>query len=295
MNKLFYSSKKSFKRLKSLLFVFAMLSMVIPMFSGVTAFAAEGEDGYLTETFDNGKCAYLYDDADLFTPEEEQTLYNQAVGLVQSHDLDVAMITVKDLPSDAKEEDEALKNYAISLYQQCQFDSKGILMLVAYDGGSMRRRWFYPGEGIVDAFTKSGQEYMWSTVKPYFIDLKFYDGYKEFLTRADDFLVQYEKGTPYSTANKNIPKDPIMYLIMVGVALVFGLFIAFCVVYVHMYKGQLKTVRTVETAANYERQGSKVLKYQNDFFLYTTVSRTERSDNDSSSSDSGSGGSGGDF
>lgn len=67
-------------------------------------------------------------------------------------------------------------------------------------------------------------------------------------------------------------------LISVGV----GLVVAFIVV--SIMKGQLKSVRKQSGAGNYIKEGSFKLTRSNDFFLYRTVTKTEKPRNNSSGS-----------
>ncbi len=66
------------------------------------------------------------------------------------------------------------------------------------------------------------------------------------------------------------------------ISAVVGLVIAFIVV--SIMKGQLKSVRKQSGAGNYIKDGSFRLTRSNDFFLYRTVSKTEKPKNNSSSS-----------
>ena len=77
-----------------------------------------------------------------------------------------------------------------------------------------------------------------------------------------------------------MPKEPFS-IVYLGVALVIGLVTALIVTGV--MKGQLKSVAPQRDATDYVRQGSMNVTRSNDFYLYSTVSKSAKPKNEDNS------------
>ncbi len=106
-------------------------------------------------------------------------------------------------------------------------------------------------------------------------DGNYADAFDTFADQCAYYLDGYINGFPFDVGGT------LAVCLIIGVLA--GVIVAF------VLKGQLKSVRQQNQAANYVRPGSMQITVHNDFFLYRTVNRTRKESN--SSSGSGSGGS----
>lgn len=101
----------------------------------------------------------------------------------------------------------------------------------------------------------------------------YYDAFNTFADCCDEVVTQAQNGDVYKEPFplfKNI-------LIALGIGLVLGLIVALSL------KGQLKSVKQENAAANYVVNGSLNIQVANEMFLYNTITRTEKPKSSSSS------------
>ena len=134
-----------------------------------------------------------------------------------------------------------------------------------------------------EAFTVYGKTYMAEHFLKYFSKDKYYKGFEEYAKIAGKFVKEAREDEPYSESHKKIEFIGILGTIC-AVLIGFGIVLA-----VAFYKkSKLKSVRAVDTAQEYVRQGSMVLTQNSDVF----VNRVTTSHTISNSSSSGGGGGG---
>ena len=102
------------------------------------------------------------------------------------------------------------------------------------------------------------------------------EAFHKFATECDDFITQADEAEPYDV--ENLPDEPfavgINLLIALAVGLVAGLLVT------GNMRRKLKTVRKQDRAASYVRQGSMNVTRSNDFYLYSTVSKSAKPKNE---------------
>ncbi len=130
----------------------------------------------------------------------------------------------------------------------------------------------------IEAFTDAGQEYIMEQVKPYLSDGDYNEAFQMFAMECDDFIMQADEAEPYDVGN--LPKEPFdvgaNLLIALAVGLVAGVLIT------GNMRRKLKTVRKQDQAASYVRQGSMKVTRSNEYYLYSTVSKSAKPKNEDS-------------
>ena len=242
--------------------------ILISMFIPGTAFASE----------DNAQ--RVFDDVGLLTQEEANALDAKLGRISVNHDFDVVVAVVEKL--DGWE----AHRYAAEVFEHFHFgrgpENSGAILLLAMED---RDFGFATTGGYGEyVFSMDGQYYLDTFFVPYLRNNQYNEAFNAYADAADDFLTQAEAGNPYNKGNipKSAEEKRQTYLICIVVAFLVGLIVAL------VLKAQLKSVRKDAFARNYIRDGSMSIRSQYDHFLYSSVSKTERS---SSSSGGGSGGS----
>ncbi len=141
------------------------------------------------------------------------------------------------------------------------------------------RNWAIATHGYaIEAFTDAGQEYIMEQVKPYLSDGDYNEAFQMFAMECDDFIMQADEAEPYDVGN--LPKEPFdvgaNLLIALAVGLVAGVLIT------GNMRRKLKTVRKQDQAASYVRQGSMKVTRSNEYYLYSTVSKSAKPKNEDS-------------
>ena len=223
----------------------------------------------------------VFDDVGLLTSAQVDALNAKLGEISVRHDFDVVVAVVDSL------EGWEAHRFAAEVFEYYDLgrgkEKSGAILLLSMEyrdygfattGGYGESVFTYP----------DGQEYLHSFYLQYLSNNQFNEAFNAFADAADDFLTQAEAGNPYGTGN--IPVSPEQkrqtYAICIIVALIVGLIVAL------VLKAQLRSVRKDAYARAYIRDGSFVLRAQNDRFLYSSVSKTPRNN-------SSSGGSGGSF
>ena len=212
-----------------------ILCLLICVAIAVPAFAAENTE-------------FLYDEADLLTPEEEQII--------------VATIASMDGGN--------IDTYVDYVYDSMGFgygeNHDGVLILVCMDPREYRiLSNGFAGVAIdPDDISKISDEIVGNLS-----DGDYAGAFDEFVDECAYYLDGHINGFPFN-AGKSLAIS-----LIVGV--VIGLIVAF------VLKGQLKSVHSQSRAQEYVKNGSMHVNLSNDMFLYRNVTRTKKQSSSSSS------------
>ena len=217
----------------------------------------------------------LVDGAGLLSQDQADDLLSKLDQVSEGQNFDIAIITV-----DALEEGYTSIEYADDIYDYNGFgmgeDYDGILFLISME----ERDWAISTHGFgILAFTDAGQEYMVDNFIGHLSDGDYYKGFDKFVDLSDDFISQAKTGEPYDI--DNLPEKP-MSLIWIPASLAGGGLVG--LVGTGSMKRKLKSVSKERVASNY-LVNKRMSPFSNDdLYLYSVVTKTERSkDSDSSS------------
>ena len=252
--------------MKKIICVLFALIMCISM--SVVCFAEETEDMYR-----------LVDQANVLTDSEEASLLAKLDEISEKHQFDLVVMTLDTLDG---EDLEDTANILYELYYGYGDTDDGMLFLLVMD----TRDWTVSKNGFgLTAFTDAGFDYIFDKISGDLGNDYYADAFTAYADLCDDFLTQAKAGNPYTA--DNLPKDPFNTTMNLVICLGIGFVVALIVTGV--MKGQLKSVRAKYEASDYTKKGSLMINESRDFFLYRTVSRTEKKKDDDS--DRGSSGS----
>ena len=215
----------------------------------------------------------LADQAGLLDTDQKESLCNTLDEISERDQVDVVVVTVNSL--EGKTAQAYAEDYFIDHGYGQGENGDGILFLL--DMGD--RNWAIATHGYaIEVFTDAGQSYIMDQVKPYLSDGDYNEAFHKFATECDDFITQANEAEPYDV--ENLPDEPfavgINLLIALAVGLVAGLLVT------GNMRRKLKTVRKQDRAASYVRQGSMNVTRSNDFYLYSTVSKSAKPKNEDS-------------
>lgn len=216
----------------------------------------------------------VVDNAGLLSENDKKELTKKLDEIAERQQFEVAVVTVKDL------EGKTPEAYADDFYDYNGYgfgeNKDGMLLLISMAD----RDWHITTTGYGETvLTKDGLNYMSEKFKPALSSGNYYKAFTQYAELCDKFVTQAKTGKPYT--RRNLPKKPLPNnYALTSVAV--GIVAAFIVVGV--MKKKLKSVHLKAEANDYIRQGSFNLMRQNDRFLYSTVSKTEKpKDNDNGS------------
>ncbi len=202
----------------------------------------------------------VLDGADLLTDSEAADVAAALEEVSRQHSMEFAIVTV-----------DSLGKFSPAQYADDTFDdlfdgADGALLLVSMQYSD----WYISTCGsAIRIFTDDRIDYIGEQVTPLLHDGKYAEAFEQFAELCDQFVSQ--------------PKEPLS-AIWIPIAIIAGFVLAGMVV--SGMKGQLKTVRAQNEAANYVRDGSMNLTNSRDLYLYHTVTRARKADNNKRSSGS---------
>lgn len=212
----------------------------------------------------------LVDDAQLLNDTEEAALLAKLEEISARQQMDVAVVTVKQLDGRSV---EAYTDDFYDYFGYGQGSSKdGVMLLITM--GEREVHLTAAGSGI-QAFTDAGRAYILDkTVLPQISDGAYAEAFLEFADQCDAFLTQAKTGKPYD--GSFMPKgelEPLDGIWLIG-AIIVGAFITMQVS--AKLKKQMKPVARQRAASSYAVDGSLVLTGQSDLFVTTRTNRTPR-------------------
>lgn len=221
---------------------------------------------------------YIWDKAGLLSTYEESSLSQKACILVSKYGMDIVILTVDSIGA------KTPRGYAEDFYDSTGYADDGILLLLSME----ERDWYICTTGrAMDIFTKKGIDRMGDEFVPYLSDGDYYTAFFTFLNLIPDYFDAYNSGTPVGEEF-----DSGIVIISIVIGLLAGLITVF------VMRSGMNTAKQRPSATEYVKSGSFDLHQQQDFFLYSRVSKTAKSTNSSGSRSGGGrshGGGGGKF
>lgn len=239
------------------------------------------------------KLPRFVDNAGLLSEDEADDLTKKLNEISKRQNLDVVIITVDSLEGRTATEvaDDTFDYNGFGMGKE--FD--GILLLISMED----RDWAISTRGYgITVFTDAGQKYMVDQFMEYISDGDYYKGFAKFADLSDQFITQAQKDAPYDTSS--LPKEPVSPLLIIGISILGGAFVALIVTSV--MRGKLTSVSRQRMAGNYIVNTVMEPNANMDLYLYSVVTKTAKpkeneggSSTHTSSSGSTHGGSSGKF
>ena len=223
----------------------------------------------------SAQAEYLIDQADILTDYEERVLTDKLEDVPEKHEMQVAVVTVDHLEEDPDDFIEEVYDYLEYGYGSGR---DGVLLMVSMEPREFR---IFSNGTAYDAIGGSEMEDISDDIQSDLSAGNYLDAFETYAEKCDYYIEGEKNGFPFDVG-KNI-------LIALAVGIVVGLIV------VLVLKGQLKSVRHQDRANIYVKPGTMHLTQSGDYFMYRTVTRTERPQNNSSSSRSSRGVGGGSF
>ncbi|MBE6599192.1 MAG: TPM domain-containing protein, partial [Ruminococcaceae bacterium] len=152
-----------------------------------------------------------------------------------------------------------------------------ILLMISMEGSS----WHITTAGYgITAVTDVGIEYIGERIVPLMSEGEFADAFSEYISICDRFTDMARGGDPYDA--DNIPKGSFPAVRNLLISLVIGIVGAWFIT--GKQKAQLKSVKMQNDAKSYTKEGSLAISESRDFFLYKSVTKSERTDGSGASS-----------
>lgn len=223
--------------------------------------------------------AHVVDEADLLTESEEELLESRLGELSEKYKMDIVILAVESVGNKTPRE------YADDYYDYNGYgygsNYDGLLLLVSME----ERDWYIStcGEAIY-AFTDSNIDTIGSHITDDLGNENYYFAFSTFADECEYYIDGHINGFPFD------------YGMNLVISVVVGLIVA--AIATSIMKSKLKSVRYQNQAADYVKSGSMNLTLSRDFYLYRTVTRTEKpkeSSTHTSSSGRTHGGGGGKF
>ena len=231
---------------------------------------------------------YIYDNAFLLNESEYANVQSSLKTVSEKHGIDVIILTVDDyqefFSKKFNQNFSTIDDASEYVCKNVLNNKNNVLLMISM----AERDWcIASNEKGHDAFTAYGREYIGDAINEDLHDGDYKDAFTQFSKLADEFLAEYEKGTPYDTNHKKMKLSDYLFRfgIPVGAGLIIGLIAVLSV------KKKYKPVQLKAEANDYLIQGSLQVHNAYDHFIYTHVSRTRKAKSSSSSHDSGSFGS----
>lgn len=217
---------------------------------------------------------WVQDDAFLLTVEEEERLEKDCERISKGHNAGVYIVTTEDFGSGD------IKDWQRRIFEEYELGAdcggNGIMLAVSM----AERDWGIVSFGSAqDAFTTYGRERMGEIILDDLSDGEFYHAFTTYVSLADDYFTEAEKGKPYTEDHKFGEGWRIPAIIVVSFVL--SLAVSFAIVL--YWKKSMNTRVTQSGAMAYLKEGSFRLYQEEDKFLYHRVSRTARPKESSSS------------
>lgn len=207
------------------------------------------------------------DEAGLLTSSEGTELLDKLNEISERQQVDVVVVTVDSL------EGASATEYADDFYDMNGYgfgnEGDGILLLISME----ERDWAMSTSGFgITAFTDAGLEYISDMIVGDLGDGDYAWAFTTFAEMCDDYITQAKTGEPYDV--DHLPKDPLVLIVFLVVALAIGFVIS--LIATGIMRSKLKSVYSKTEAGGYVKKGSLNLTLKNDLYLYKDVKRRER-------------------
>ena len=220
----------------------------------------------------------IVDEAGYLMQSERASLSKELDKVREKYNFEVAIYTESDMTSSTAEA-SADDIYDYNGYGAGENDD-GIMLYICSD--TREYHFTTHGKGL-EYFNENGLAYLESKVLPHLSENDYYEAFEKYIETSDELLQMAKGGNPY-----NEKQYSMKYLFgVIIVCLIAPLLIAFW-----MMKRKLKKMKTaVENnhAANYIKPGSMRIDTSRDLFLYSRITKTERTKSSSGTHTSSSG------
>lgn len=215
------------------------------------------------------------DEAGLLTDSEGKELLDQLDEISERQQVDVVVVTVNSLDGMSAME------YADNFYEANDYgfgeERDGILFLISME----ERDWWMSTSGFgITAFTDAGLEYISEMIISDLSEGDYAWAFTTFADLCDDYITQAKTGEPYDV--DHLPKDPLVLLVFLVMALAVGFVISLIATGIMRLK--LRSVYSKTEADSYVKKGSLKLTVENDLYLYKHVDRREKPKEENTSS-----------
>lgn len=220
----------------------------------------------------------LIDDAGYLIQPELAKLSEELEQIREKYNFEVAIYTESEM-SGITAEEAADDIYDYNGYGAGK-NNDGIMLYICR--GTREYHFTTHGEGL-KVFNSNGLKYLESMVLPHFENDDYYEAFETYIQISDELLKMASEGNPYN--EKHYSTKYIVGVIVL--CLLAPLLIAFI-----MMKKKLKKMKTAvedNYAADYMKPGSMNLSISKDLFLYSRITKTEKSKSGSSTHTSSSG------
>ena len=252
-------------------FVLAMvLCIALCLAFGGAAYASSG-----------GSLGYVTDTVGLLTQEEQRELETTAAQLAESYGCGVYVIIVEDYTD--------YTNGGIEDFSEAMFDHYGLGLgddrnCLLLSLSMSERDYDLDAHGSIAnrAFTDYGKEQLAQEFIDDFRYDNWFDGFRDYLSTAGQYLEAAENGTPVDVYGDSGEIDPavstgVNILFIVGIPCLISL--AVC----GIFAAQMKTARRQTGARGYISHGGVDMRVTQDQFLYHTETRQPIPQNDNNS------------
>lgn len=212
---------------------------------------------------------FVYDDADLLTDAEEDTLSRKLAEVSHTYQAEIVICTVASV--DGGDVDVFLEYVYDSMGFGYGENHDGVLLLLCMDTRDYR---ILSNGFAAEAINPGDIENIGDEIVPHLSDGAYAAGFDAFADQCAYYLDGYINGFPFDFGSQAL------------ISLVLGFLVGWIVSAV--LKGQLKSVRKQDRANSYLKPGSLQLTVSNDFFLYRNVTQSRKESQSSSSGSSSS-------
>lgn len=217
----------------------------------------------------------VFDDADLLSDSEEESLNAGINKIISGYDFDVVIVTTNSLDG------KSVSEYADDYYDENGFgvgdEGTGLLFLISMED----RDYCVSTHGeAIDAFTDYGIERMKEEVASSLSDGDYAGGCEKFLNVTEDYITAYNEGTPYDSDHPY--QESKNYFLRELIALVAA--VAVGLVSVLMMKSKMNNAKPQEYAGNYVKKDSFKLTKEKDLFMYSRVTKVKKEKEEKGSS-----------
>lgn len=238
--------------------------------------------------------AYVVDNDALLSSDEEAILEQTISEISDKYGFDIVILTFSEL--DGRDIETYTADYFMDNGYGYGTDRDGLILSV-YSGMDEDIREFCSlGHGYGEEATGV---YFYnclfdeSNVVDKLSDSDFYSAFSEYLELADEFLAAYSTGEVYDSYSNEYEYAGVLNTgfsageIFIGILIVLAVSALTGFIYLSILKSKMNTAKRADSAESYVDSSSMVLRRQNDFFLYSNVSRV-RIKSDSNSHGGGS-------
>lgn len=219
----------------------------------------------------------VFDEAKLFTTEQQQDLTEQAQSLSEKLGLDILFLTTTDTQG------LSAKEYAAQFFIDGDFgfgeEKSGIVFVI--DMKEHDAQMVTSGEAI-EIYTDYYISQMWGNVKPYLSDGAYHEGMTVFLADVEKYGLAYQaylEDPEHTVSEYQVTQKQTKTLLYMGVAVVISLAVAGISVFV-MKQGH-KNVKPYTDGRAYLKENGMHITNSQDRFLTTHTVRTRiQKDND---------------